>query len=217
MQPVNEAYTIIALGFGPFDTYEMAKYSLFDMLDDTTRRNGLGANVVWAVSRYGVKDLLDEYAIPTDTIVRVRTGETENPITDGPPRPFLEWPKYGSGDVRVFVCSSVTVEDTGNSRVLFDGGEFARDILTPDVPRVVMHYRDGHCGSSDLPQDDFMHHDFVNNGVLHLPRDARSEKSYEATSRAIGDLVKDLWDKGLEIPFDTYMKIATTAFQNQMA
>lgn len=217
MLPENDPSTIIALGFGPFDTYEMDGYSLFNMLEDTNRRDGLGANVVWAVSRYGVKDRLDEYGSQTESEVNVRTGETMNPIGDGPPRPFVKWPKYNGGDVRIFVCSKVTVEDIGNGKVLFDGDQFARDILTKAVPKVVMHYQDRHCGESNLPEEEFMKYDFYDNGVLHLPRDARSVESFEVTSRAISALAKDLWDNGLGMPYDTYMHIATTAFQNQTA
>lgn len=209
MSPGNDPSTILTLGFGPLDTYQMGEYALFEVLCETSSRHSLGANVDWAVSRYGAKDRLDKYASATESMVRVNTGETVNPATGGAARPFVLWPRYEGGDVRIFVCSKVTMEDIGKSRVLYDGDQFARDILT-GIPRVVMHFQDNFYGKSDLPQEAFLEYDHAQ-GVFHLPRDLRSDRSTHASVAAMGNLVKGLWENGLEIPIGTYMDLAINA------
>ena len=209
MPPEIGSGTIIALGFGPLDTYAMGEYSLYGVLNATSGRYGLEANVVHAVSRYGAKDQLKTFGIPTEKMVRVNTGETVNHITNGDARPCVFWPQYKGGDVRIFVCSKVTVEDTGKNRVLYDGDQFARDILT-GIPRVVMHFQNNFYGKSDLPREALLEYDYEQ-GVLHLPRDLRSERSTHASVAAMDHLVKGLWDYGLDIPIGTYMDLAINA------
>ena len=102
------------------------------------------------------------------------------------------------------------MEDTGKSRVLHDGDQFARDILT-GIPRVVMHFQDGCYGKSDLPQEALLEYDY-GQGVFHLPRDLRSDTSIHASIGAMDQLVKGLWQSGLEFPFATYRDIASSAF-----
>lgn len=218
MLPGKEPSIIITLGYRNYDTFQMQKYSLYDILRSTSIDNELGADVIWATTRYGARVCLDQYASPTKNMVRVNTGETVNVETGGDPRPFVFWPRYKPGRVGVFVCSSVTVEDTVKciSNTLFDGDSFARDMLW-GAPKVIMHYQDEHLGNADMPPEKFMKQDFVYNMVLHLPRDIRTEKSIEASAVATGALVKDLWEMGLGIPYDSYMDIATTAFRSQIA
>ncbi len=211
MSLLDEPNVMIAMGTGPFDTYQGGEYSLLAALRGTSDRYGLGANVDWAVSRFGVKEKLEQYGIQTEQLVRVNTGEIYNhDVGSGPPRPFVMWHQYLPGDVRMMICSKITIEDTGDSKLLFDGDMFARDIVT-GIPKIVLLFQDNDYGKSALPDTELMHWDYTENGVFHLPRDMRSDRSIQASLGAMDQLVKGLWTSGFDFPFQTYREIAASA------
>ncbi|MBN2330473.1 MAG: hypothetical protein JXC85_01535 [Candidatus Aenigmarchaeota archaeon] len=210
--------TIIALGFGPFDTCGTGRYSLCEALSETSYRYGLGANIEWAMTRYEAKDLLEEYCIPTKESVRVNTGEAANGDPGEYIGPFVTWPVYQvseDGDLRIFVCSCITVEEHENSTILHDGDIFAREIVK-GIPKVITHYQDEKWKSS-LPKQEILEYDYSNFRVFHLPRDLRTDESAQASIEAMDLLVKGLWDGGFDFPLGKYMDLATKADINATA
>ncbi|MBW3000097.1 hypothetical protein KY339_05485 [Candidatus Woesearchaeota archaeon] len=188
---------ILALGFRADATV------LQGDLERTVAKYNLGVRVFTMRCKSSVMDHLDKKDTPLD--------DKEFVVNLGYPTSEREkFPQYLSYDTKLFVCSTVTREDTDeHSSALSDGEEFAK-LLMPETPKLILHFKNEYRGDLTLPSAKKLELDFGEQ-LYHLPRESREGQINPSSINAMDRLVKELFEKDMKIPFELYLNIIDSA------